>query len=88
MMKSTFLLNNHSGFHARPAALFVTEATKHASEVTLINNKNREANAKSILGIIGLGIEAQTEFTLQVSGSDEETAFHALKSIIELKLVE
>jgi phosphotransferase system HPr (HPr) family protein len=88
MLKSTFLLNNHSGFHARPAALFVTEASKHASEVTLINNKSREANAKSILGIIGLGIEAQTEFTLQVTGVDEEIAFHALKSVIELKLVE
>lgn len=88
MIKSTFLLDNHSGFHARPAAIFVTEASKHVAEVMLINNKNKEANAKSILGIIGLGIEGQTEFTLQVTGADEEAAFTALKSVIELKLVE
>ncbi|QCZ36651.1 HPr family phosphocarrier protein [Mycoplasma nasistruthionis] len=70
------------GLHARPATLIVSIATKFKSDSKLIYN-GREANLKSIMNIMALGIKHGSEFTVKVSGEDEDKAFQAIKDALE-----
>lgn len=78
--KVTVQLKN--GLQARPAALFVQEANRYASDVQIVE-ENKKVNAKSIMGIMSLAVAQGTEITLQVSGSDEAEAVVALAKFIE-----
>ncbi|KGG79493.1 phosphocarrier protein HPr, partial [Caloranaerobacter azorensis H53214] len=51
MQKVQVELKNETGLHARPASIFVKEASKYASDIKIIKN-GREYNAKSIMGIL------------------------------------
>jgi len=70
------------GLHARPAALFVQTASKYTSDVTLSYN-GKTKNAKSILGVLSMGIGANAEITIQADGEDEEEVVQALVELIE-----
>ena len=64
-------------FEARPAALFVQTAGKYLSRV-LIKVGEKTANAKSIMGVIALGIENGQSVTIIADGEDEQQAIPAL----------
>ena len=84
-MKTVALRVAHeAGLHARPAAIFVKEATGHASKVTLRNLTQRTpwVDAKSILGVLTLGVDQGHEIEMQVEGPDEEQALAALEALI------
>jgi phosphocarrier protein HPr len=86
MKEAKVIVNNKVGLHARPASLFVQAATKFASNINVScqdaeTKEIREANAKSILGILTLGVYQGMELIIQTDGEDEETA---LKSLVEL----
>ncbi|QNM93954.1 HPr family phosphocarrier protein [Mycoplasma sp. Pen4] len=66
------------GLHARPATLIVSTATKFKSDSKLIY-RGREANLKSIMNIMALGIKHSSEITIKVQGEDEEEAIKAIK---------
>ncbi|WP_312116062.1 HPr family phosphocarrier protein [Brevibacillus reuszeri] len=59
------------GLHARPAALLVNRAAQSQSKITL-NKGNKQADGRSILGIMTLGVSQGDSLTVRVEGSDEE----------------
>jgi phosphotransferase system HPr (HPr) family protein len=82
MMKGRVVIGGPVGLHARPAAAFVREAEKYASDVRLTKDGMR-VNAKSILALLTLAAEAGSEVLLEVNGADEEQAFVVLKDRLE-----
>jgi len=81
MVEIEVKIRNKDGIHARPAALFVQEASKFKSNVTIVYN-GMEADGKSILNILMLGIQGGTKVKLIVDGPDEEEAVAVLSEII------
>lgn len=76
------------GLHARPASLFVQEAAKYTSDIHVYcqdpeTKEDRNANAKSILGILTLGVFQGTEITISAEGDDEEQAVAALAALVK-----
>lgn len=72
---------NESGLHARPAALFIKEATKYKSKIWMIK-EDKKVDAKSILSVLSLGIHKGMDITLQAEGVDSKQALQALKQLI------
>jgi len=70
------------GLHARPAARFVQTAKKFASDVN-VSYCDKTKSAKSILGILSMGVNANAQITIQANGADEEEAIKALVELIE-----
>jgi phosphocarrier protein HPr len=66
-----------AGLHARPAARFVQVASRFASTVT-IGHGDRTADAKSLIGVLGLTIRPGTEIVLATAGPDADAALDAL----------
>ena len=75
---------NEVGLHARPATLFVRAANRYQSTIRLrnITSESRWADAKSILGVLTLGVEKNHEIELQIEGSDEDQAASSLSELI------
>ncbi|KIL42913.1 HPr family phosphocarrier protein [Jeotgalibacillus campisalis] len=71
-----------SGLQARPAALFVQEATRYKSDV-FIEKDGKKVNAKSIMGLMSLALGPGTSFTLMTEGLDEDEALQSLASYVE-----
>jgi len=70
-------IRNKVGLHARPASLFVREATKFKSTITAIHGE-AQANAKSILNVLTLGANQGTKLIVRAEGEDAEAALQAL----------
>jgi phosphocarrier protein len=88
MKEAKIVVDNEVGLHARPAALFVQEAAKYQSEINVYcqdpeTKEDRNANAKSILGILTLGVFKGMEITIKADGDDEETAVDALVAMVK-----
>jgi phosphotransferase system HPr (HPr) family protein len=66
-----------SGLHARPAARFVQAASRFASRI-VIRNGDREADAKSLISLLGLAIRRSSQITVAAEGSDAEIALATL----------
>jgi phosphocarrier protein len=66
-----------SGLHARPAARFVQAASRFSSRI-VIRQDGREADAKSLIALLGLTIRPATEITLAADGPDADAALAAL----------
>jgi phosphocarrier protein len=66
-----------SGLHARPAAKFVQAASRFSSRIVIREN-GREADAKSLIALLGLTIRPQSEITLAAEGPDADEALEAL----------
>jgi phosphocarrier protein HPr len=77
MGEMRFVLVDPSGLHARPAARFVQTASRFRSAVTIIHGP-REANAKSLLSLLGLALREGSEITLRADGDDAAAALTAL----------
>jgi len=81
MVESKFTLLNETGFHARPASIFVKAATAYKSEVFIIKD-DEKYNAKSIMGLLSMGAGKGTEILLQIDGEDEGAATEELLEIL------
>ena len=66
-----------SGLHARPAARFVQAASRFTSRIA-IRHDGREADAKSLIALLGLTIRPSSEITLTADGPDADEALSAL----------
>jgi phosphotransferase system HPr (HPr) family protein len=66
-----------SGLHARPAARFVQAASRFSSRI-VIREDGREADAKSLIALLGLTIRPSSQITLSADGPDAEEAITAL----------
>ncbi len=77
-------VRNAVGLHARPAAVFVSEASRFASQIR-VRNATRHSpwvDAKSILSVLTLGVEHDHEIEITVDGPDEEQAAAGLEQLI------
>ncbi|MGN1399925.1 MAG: HPr family phosphocarrier protein [Bacillus sp. (in: firmicutes)] len=82
MVKKEVEVRLKSGLQARPAALFVQEATRFQSDVFL-EKEGKKVNAKSIMGLMSLAIGSGTKITLITDGKDEEEAIAYLSELVE-----
>lgn len=78
-------VHNASGLHARPAATFVKAAAAFRSQVRIENltRGSGAANAKSLLAVLGSGVERGHRIRISVDGEDEEAAVEALRKLAE-----
>ena len=79
-MKET-TVNNQVGLHARPATFFIQKANEYKSSIW-VEKDDRRVNAKSLLGVLSLGIVKGTAINLIADGPDEEAAVNALVELI------
>ena len=75
-------VKNEVGLHARPATFFIQKANEFKSSIW-VEKEERKVNAKSLLGVLSLGIMKGTTVTLIADGSDEKEAVDALAELIE-----
>ncbi len=73
-------IRNAVGLHARPASLFVQEANKFSSDITVILG-DAQGDAKSILDLLLLGASQGATITVRAEGPDAESALQALQSL-------
>jgi len=83
-------IRNPSGLHARPAATFVRTAGRFRSSIQVRNltADRPAADAKSILGVMTLGVEAGHEVEITADGDDAELAIAGLREAVEAGLGE
>jgi phosphocarrier protein len=74
-------VTNQVGLHARPATYFIQKANEFKSSIW-VEKDERRVNAKSLLGVLSLGIVGDTEIKIIADGSDETTAADALYNLI------
>ena len=74
-------VENQVGLHARPATFFIQKANEFKSSIW-VEKEERRVNAKSLLGVLSLGIVKGTPITIIADGSDEEEAVTALTALI------
>ena len=73
---------NQVGLHARPATFFIQKANEFRSSIW-IEKEERRVNAKSLLGILSLGIIGGTQIKIIADGADEQAAVNALVELVE-----
>jgi phosphotransferase system HPr (HPr) family protein len=91
MPEVTLPVRNPSGLHARPAALFVKTAGGFSSNVQVTNltrNPDKSAAARSLLGVLGLGVSAGHEIRITADGADADAAIETLRDLVESGLGE
>ena len=78
------VIKNRTGLHARPASDFIAAAGKFKSKITIKRvGDEDEANAKSIVMLLSLGLGQGTEIELAARGEDEIDAVDALIALID-----
>ena len=70
-------VENQVGLHARPATFFIQKANEFKSSIW-VEKEERRVNAKSLLGVLSLGIMGGTDIRIIADGSDEEEAVEGL----------
>lgn len=81
MFMKEVVVQNQVGLHARPATFFIQKANEYKSNIW-VENDNRRVNAKSLLGVLSLGITKGLNITIVADGSDEEEAVSELSELI------
>ena len=81
MLTREVTINNQVGLHARPATFFIQKANEFKSSIW-IEKDERRVNAKSLLGVLSLGIVKGTTVTLVADGADEREAIDTLTALI------
>ena len=81
-MEKKVTIINETGLHARPASMFVKKASEFKSSVEFICG-GEKVNAKSIMGIMKLGLAKGTEVVIETHGEDEELALNSIVELIE-----
>ena len=76
------LVQNKAGLHARPATFFIQKANEYKSTVW-VEKEERRVNAKSLLGVLSLGIMGENNIRIIAGGVDEEQAVNALVALVE-----
>ena len=82
MISRDVTIKNNVGLHARPATFFIQKANEFKSTVW-VEKEERRVNAKSLLGVLSLGIVGGTEIDIIADGSDEQEAVDSLVALVE-----
>lgn len=81
MYSKEVVVQNQVGLHARPATFFIQKANEFKSTIW-IEKDERRVSAKSLLGVLSLGITRGINVTLIAEGPDEEEAVNQLVDLI------
>lgn len=87
MTKRDVTITNNIGLHARPATFFIQKANSYKSLVW-IEKDERKINAKSLLGVLSLGIAKGMTVTIIADGQDELDAVNGLSELIDTGFAE
>ena len=82
MISREVVITNASGLHARPATFFIQKANTYKASVW-IEKEDRKVNAKSLLGVLSLGVAKDMTVTLIADGQDENAAITGLVELID-----
>lgn len=82
MFTKDVLVQNQVGLHARPATFFIQKANEFKSSIW-VEKEERRVNAKSLLGVLSLGIMGGTKIRIIAGGADEEQAVEELVKLVE-----
>ena len=82
MLQNTVVVQNQVGLHARPATFFIQKANEFKSSIW-IEKEDRRVNAKSLLGILSLGIVGGTTIKIIADGADKEEAVKGLVDLVD-----
>ena len=77
------VVQSQVGLHARPATFFIQKANEYKSSIW-IEKDNRRVNAKSLLGVLSLGITRGLSIVIIAEGSDEEQAVTDLVTLVSV----
>ncbi len=86
MIKKDFEIKNELGLHARAAAVFVKSTNRFSSDIFVAKN-DIKVNAKSIMGIMALGVSKSSIITIITDGIDEKEAMEELENLIDVELL-
>ena len=81
MTKREITVRLDAGMETRPVALLVQMASQFQSDV-YVESENRRVNAKSIMGMMTLGLDAGAEVTVSTDGSDEIEAMDRIEAYL------
>lgn len=81
MFSKEVVVQNQVGLHARPATFFIQRANEFQSSIW-VEKEERKVNAKSLLGVLSLGITKGTPIVIMADGTDEQQAVTVLVDLI------
>lgn len=81
MYTQNVTITNECGLHSRPATFFIQKANEFKSGIW-VEKDERRVNAKSLLGVLSLGIVKGMTITLIADGVDEKEAVAALSELV------
>lgn len=87
MFSKEVVVQNQVGLHARPATFFIQKANEFKSSIW-VEKDERKVNAKSLLGVLSLGITKGTTINIIADGVDEEAAVASLVALIASNFTE
>ena len=82
MIQREVTITNNSGLHARPATFFIQKANTYRSGIWVVKD-DRKVSAKSLLGVLSIGIAKGMTITIVADGDDEDAAIKGLVELIE-----
>lgn len=85
MIKKPVTIQLQSGLETRPAAMLVQVASQYQSEIYLEVGSQKRVNAKSIMGMMTLGLAPGEEVTVTADGADEEEAIQSIEQYLSAK---
>ena len=85
--KREITITSKMGLAAKPAALFIQKTSNYKSSIW-IEKGERKANAKSLLGLLALGVDYGSKIVLIAEGDDEKEAINELSEYLSSKLEE
>lgn len=87
MVIKSVTITNQVGLHARPATFFIQKANEYKCSIW-VEKDERKVNAKSLLGILSLGIVCGTDINIIADGADEQQAVDTLAELVNSKFEE
>ena len=81
MVSKEVVINNQVGLHARPATFFIQKANEFKCSIW-VEKEERRVNAKSLLGVLSLGIVKGTTINIIADGADEDAAIETLATLV------
>lgn len=87
MVVKSVTITNQVGLHARPATFFIQKANEFRSSIW-VEKDDRKVNAKSLLGVLSLGIVCGTTISIIADGVDEVQAVDTLAELVNSQFSE
>lgn len=82
MISKEMTVNLSGGMEARPVAVLVQVASQYDSSIYLQVGEGKKVNAKSIMGMMSLGLDAGEKVTVVTDGNDEQTAMDEIEKFL------